>query len=134
MGRLSMVNDYALQKLKAAFFKLRQASVMAVDELHRDGVIQRFEFTFEAFWKAIRMILIIEGFECQGPRSCIKEGARRGFVVEGEILLDMLEDRNKMSHIYDESTANDIFERIKNTYIQVIETNIEIFINYLNKE
>lgn len=48
-----------------------------VDELDRDGVIKRFEFTFELFWKTIKMLLEYEGFDCAGPRSCIKEGAPR---------------------------------------------------------
>jgi hypothetical protein len=44
--------------------------------------------------------------------------------LEGEVLLDMLEDRNKTSHIYDEHTAEEIFERIKNEYVPVIASNI----------
>ncbi|MBF0564064.1 MAG: nucleotidyltransferase substrate binding protein [Nitrospirae bacterium] len=129
-----MGNEYTLQKLKRAFLKLNESVDKVVDELDRDGVIQRFEFTFELFWKALKSILAIEGFECAGPRSCIKEGARRGLASEGEILLDMLEDRNKASHIYDESTAVDIFGRIRDNYIKVIADNITLFENYLAGE
>ena len=118
---------YALGKLKTAFLRLKEAVEETVDELDRDGVIQRFEFTFELFWKTIKIILEYEGFYCTGPRSCIKEGARRGFLVDGEILLDMLEDRNKSSHIYDEQTASEIFERIKDCYVLVIDRNITLF-------
>jgi nucleotidyltransferase substrate binding protein (TIGR01987 family) len=125
---------YALGKLKIAFMRLKEAAEQAVDELDRDGVIQRFEFTFELFWKTIKIILEYEGFYCTGPRSCIKEGARRGFLVEGEILLDMLEDRNKTSHIYDEQTASEIFERIKGCYVQVMDRNITLFGDYWKKE
>lgn len=123
--------SYSLQKLKNAFSRLKEATEKAVDELDRDGVIQRFEFTFELFWKAIKILMEHEGFECAGPRSCIKEGARRGFLADGEMLLDMLEDRNKMSHIYDESTAKEIFERIKGEYMALIEKNIKVFEDYL---
>ncbi len=121
---------YSLERLKAAFFKLQESTEKAVDELDRDGVIQRFEFTFELFWKTIKILLAEEGFECAGPRSCIKEGARRGFLIDGEMLLDMLEDRNKMSHIYDELTAKEIFKRIKEDYVGLISRNIKIFENY----
>lgn len=121
---------YSLERLKAAFLKLQESTEKAVDELDRDGVIQRFEFTFELFWKTIKILLAEEGFECAGPRSCIKEGARRGFLVDGEMLLDMLEDRNKMSHIYDELTAKEIFKRIKEDYVGLISRNIKIFENY----
>ena len=126
--------DYALKKLTTAFQRLKESAKIAVDDLDRDGVIQRFEFTFELFWKTVKILMEYEGFECAGPRSCIKEGVRRGFLDDGELLLDMLEDRNKTSHIYDESTAKEIFERIKGQYVSLIEKNINNFKNYLSKE
>ncbi len=115
---------YALDKLETAFTRLEQAAGRVVDDLDRDGVIQRFEFTFELLWKTAKIFLEYEGFRCAGPRSCIKEGVRREILSEGEVLLDMLEDRNKTTHIYDEHTAEEIFERIKNRYVPVIASNI----------
>lgn len=115
---------YALNKFETAFARLEQATGRVVDDLDRDGVIQRFEFTFELLWKTVKIFLEYEGFRCVSPRSCIKEGARREILLEGEVLLDMLEDRNKASHIYDEHTAEEIFARIKNEYVPVIASNI----------
>jgi nucleotidyltransferase substrate binding protein (TIGR01987 family) len=131
---MSSEKTYSLEKLKKAFTKLRESTEKAVDELDRDGVIQRFEFTFELFWKAIKILLEQEGFGCAGPKSCIKEGARRGFLTDGEMLLDMLEDRNKASHIYDESTAIEIFQRIKQSYVSLMENNIKLFEQYISHE
>jgi nucleotidyltransferase substrate binding protein (TIGR01987 family) len=125
--------EYSLRKLQNAFLRLKESSERAVDELDRDGVIQRFEFTFELFWKTVKVILELEGFECAGPRSCIKEGARRGFLLEGEMLLDMLEDRNKASHIYDEPVTREIFERIRGKYVSLVEKNIMLFEDYLSR-
>ena len=55
---------YALGHLKTAFLRLKEAVEEAVDELDRDGVIQRFEFTFELLWKTIKVtleyVLVIE--------------------------------------------------------------------------
>jgi len=115
---------YALNKLETAFTRLEQAAGRAIDDLDRDGVIQRFEFTFELLWKTAKIFLEYEGFRCVSPRSCIKEGVRREILLEGEVLLDMLEDRNKTTHIYDEHTAKEIFERIKNEYVPVAASNI----------
>jgi nucleotidyltransferase substrate binding protein (TIGR01987 family) len=115
---------YALDKFETAFTRLENAAGRVVDDLDRDGVIQRFEFTFELLWKTAKIFLEYEGFRCVSPRSCLKEGVRREILVEGEVLLDMLEDRNKTSHIYDEHTAEEIFERIKNEYVPVIARNI----------
>lgn len=115
---------YALGKLEAAFAGLELGVARAIDDLDRDGTIQRFEFTFELLWKTTKMFLEYEGFQCAGPRSCLKEGVRRQILSDGETLLDMLEDRNQTTHIYDEHTAAEIFERIKNVYVPVIGENI----------
>lgn len=123
--------NYSLEKLQTAFSRLQESIQKASDELDRDGVIKRFEFTFELFWKTIKVLLEHEGFGCAGPRSCIKEGARRGFTADSEALLDMLEDRNKLSHIYDEAMAQAIFERIKGTYVALMERNIKLFEDYI---
>ena len=123
--------NYSLEKLQAAFSRLQESVQKVSDDLDRDGVIKRFEFTFELFWKTIKVLLEHEGFGCAGPRSCIKEGARRGFTAENEALLDMLEDRNKLSHIYDENMAQKIFERIKETYVALMEKNIKVFEEYV---
>ncbi len=116
---------YALNKFEKAFTRLEAAVEKVVDDLDRDGAIQRFEFTFELLWKTAKIFLEYEGFRCVSPRSCIKEGVRRGLLLEGEVLLDMMEDRNKTTHIYDEHTAEEIFERIKNEYVPVIASNIK---------
>jgi nucleotidyltransferase substrate binding protein (TIGR01987 family) len=123
--------NYSLEKLQAAFSRLQESVQKVSDELDRDGVIKRFEFTFELFWKTIKVLLEHEGFGCAGPRSCIKEGARRGFTAENDALLDMLEDRNKLSHIYDEAMAQAVYERIKGTYVTLMEKNIKVFEDYV---
>ena len=73
---------YALNKFETAFARLEQATGRVVDDLDRDGVIQRFEFTFELLWKTVKIFLEYEGFRCVSPRSCIKEGARREILLE----------------------------------------------------
>ncbi len=123
---------YSLEKLKKAFKKLDEAVKAASDELDRDGVIQRFEFTFEMFWKTIKIFLEYEGYRCAGPRTCVKEAARRGFLQDAEVALDMLEDRNRTSHIYNEATAEEIFNRIKENYVEVISRNIKLFEDYIS--
>ncbi|MBI4684864.1 MAG: hypothetical protein HY755_06670 [Nitrospirae bacterium] len=39
--------EYALKKLRTAAQRLKESTAKAVDELDRDGVIKRFEFTFK---------------------------------------------------------------------------------------
>lgn len=126
--------DLAVRKLKKAWKRLQESTGEASDALDRDGVIKRFEFTFELFWKTLKILLEYEGFRCTGPRSCIKEAFRRDLLKEGETALDMLEDRNRTSHLYDEATAKEIFERIRSTYAGLIGDCIREFENYLSGE
>ena len=110
-----------ITKFNKALERLKEAVAIARDELDRDGVIQRFEFTFEQFWKALKAVLKYQGIECYSPRDCIKKAFRYGLIEDDEIFLDMLEDRNLSSHTYDEKTAEEIFERIKNFYVKALE-------------
>ncbi len=107
-----------VEKFKKALKRLEEAVEKAQDELDRDGVIQRFEFTVELLWKTLKAILLYQGVECFSPRDCIKKAFRYGIIDDDEILLDMLEDRNLSSHVYDEATAEEIFNRIKNFYLK----------------
>jgi nucleotidyltransferase substrate binding protein (TIGR01987 family) len=100
--------------------KLVEGVEQVKDELDRDGVIQRFEFTFELFWKTLKLIIEFEGFNCQSPRSCIKEAFRHNIIVNDEIYLDMLESRNLSTHVYDEQTSTQLFERIKKQYAEIL--------------
>jgi len=100
--------------------RLKEAVEMAKDDLDKDGVIQRFEFTIELLWKALNVILAYQGIECYSPRSCVKEGFKANLIDDDEIILDMLEDRNKSSHIYSEVTSEEIFERIKRVYLSYL--------------
>ena len=44
-----------------------------------------------------------------------------GWVEEEKVFLNMIDDRNKTSHIYDKDTANEIFLRIKQDYLPAIK-------------
>lgn len=111
----------ALQRLRQAYERLAEGVAHTRDDLDRDGVVQRFEFTFELLWKTLKIWLEHMGVPCAGPRPCIKTAFRFGLVPDDEILLDMLEDRNRASHIYDEDMAQAIFEHISRVYVQVLE-------------
>ena len=66
-----------------ALGKLEEALEERGYALSLDGTIQRFEFTFETSWKALRKFLLIEGYECASARDCIKKAFQSGY-VEGE--------------------------------------------------
>lgn len=78
-----------------------------------DIAIKRFEFTYETAWKALKRFLDYLGFDRSSPRACVKEAFAQGTIENELIWLDMIESRNLTSHIYDESEAKDILEKLK---------------------
>ncbi len=82
----------------------------------RDAAIQRFEYTFETFWKVVKNYLDVqEGIICNSPKSCFKEAFKVGLLSEEETIkiLEMVDDINLTSHIYREEVAAEIYRRIR---------------------
>ncbi len=87
----------------------------------KDGVIQRFEFSYEICWKLIKYFLEYEGIEsAESPRSTFREAFSYGLIEDGDDWIDMLNDRNLTSHVYDEHIANEIYEKVKNKYFYML--------------
>ena len=92
------------------------------DDIVIDATIQRFEFTYELSWKLMKSYLEYTGnLEGSNPRAAIQESFKEGIITEGEIWLQMLQDRNLTSHTYDEGTAMKIYNNIKNEYSKLFE-------------
>jgi nucleotidyltransferase substrate binding protein (TIGR01987 family) len=115
------MNDDRLstEDFSAALSRLREGSAEdpAKTSLVIDGVIQRFEFTFEQSWKAMQTALRRQGFDCRSPRGCIKQAFQAGIIRDGNAWILMLEDRNKTSHLYDAREALAIFLKIRDKYV-----------------
>ena len=82
----------------------------------RDAAIQRFEYTFEAFWKYIKDYLRVkEGIVCNSPKSCFRELFSVGTITEDETvrILEMTDDRNMTSHTYKEKVAQIIYGKLQ---------------------
>ena len=89
------------------------------DDLLRDGLIQRFEFTFELAWKTIKDALEYLGLvdKTGSPRENIQLGFRHGIIEDGEKWIEIMLSRNLLSHLYDEKASRDIYNKIKSEYI-----------------
>jgi nucleotidyltransferase substrate binding protein (TIGR01987 family) len=86
-----------------------------------DGTIQRFEFSFELAWKLAKAVLNYNGIEVEIPRLVIKEAFKAKLIQDGQGWIDMLEDRNKTSHLYDEKEALKIYKKIKDSHFSLLE-------------
>jgi len=112
---------YSFIKLNEAVRRLNEGIKHTKDQLDRDGVIQRFEFTFELLWKTLKLFLLAEGINTNSPKEVFKETFRFGLFGDEKLFLDMLDDRNKTSHIYSEDVSKEIFDRIKKNYLTAIK-------------
>jgi len=119
------IPKYAFQELEKAFLKLKEGVASAQDELDKDGVIQRFEFSFEQLWKTLKIFLEHQGIIVKTPRDSFKESFRIDLIEDEETFFDMMEDRNRTSHIYDKEVSEEIFKKIKSSYVQAIEKVLE---------
>jgi len=114
MKRIEQVKS----SFRNALRRLEKAAKEAKSELEIDGAIQRFEFTFELFWKLLKVYLESEGIMCKSAKSCLKEAYQMGIVDKEDVSLKMLDDRNISVHLYDKEASREIFERIKKIYVR----------------
>ena len=85
------------------------------DVILRDALIQRFEYSTEAFWKYLKAYLQNEhNLSANSPREVIRTGLTAKLYSEemSQELLQMLDDRNLTSHTYVEELAESIAHRI----------------------
>ncbi|MEP9411515.1 MAG: nucleotidyltransferase substrate binding protein [Candidatus Brocadia sp.] len=77
-------------------------------DIYLDLVVKRFEFTYEMSWKCIKRYLDYIGIECHSPRGCFKEAFSQKIIADEAIWIDMIEQRNLSSHVYDEDEIKEI--------------------------
>ena len=105
--------------------RLQEAVAQPESSIVRDAVIQRFEFSFELVWKALKLFLERQGHECGGPRPTLKKAFADGLIAtpeEADLWLQMLEDRNLTSHAYDEALATRIYQHVVRDYSVLLGT------------
>lgn len=119
-----------LENLINANIRLSEAVIKFAqnqDDLFRDGLIQRFEFTYELAWKALKEYLESIGIVDQNsPKSVIKEAFAQKLIEDEHTWLLMLKDRNYTVHVYNEELARLIAERITTLYVHEFEKLIKI--------
>lgn len=111
------------QDLIKASNRLEEALTEGISDLAIDGVLHRFEFTFELAWKTMKDYLEYQGItgKIGSPREIIKEAFAAGIIEDGEIWIKMMLSRNELSHLYDEEASRQIYNNIKENYVSEIK-------------
>ena len=107
------------EDLNNAVKRLEDALQEETTDLIIDGILHRFEFSFELAWKTMKDYLEYQGVvnKIGSPREVIQEAFSTGLIENGETWINMMLSRNSLSHLYDEETSREIYEEIKTKYI-----------------
>lgn len=92
----------------------KQFGEVVVDGL-QNGMAQKFEYTMELCWKTIKVFLKQqEGLDELSPRKVIKSFYLQGYLDESAYiqLIQAIDDRNMLSHIYDKQDFLKILSRL----------------------
>lgn len=97
-------------------------SIDDFSELEQEGVIQRFEYTFELAWKTLQDLLIYKGYEFMtGPNGTLKMAFEDGLISDHERWRKMAKSRNTLSHVYDDEEVREIIMLIFSEYAPLLD-------------
>ena len=106
-----------------AFLLLREIidssdDICSFESIVKEGIIQRFEYTFELAWKTLKDKMIEDGLFIDkiSPKYVFKAAFQSKYIDRIDDWLDMTNDRNLMSHTYDFLKLDQFLIRLKTIY------------------
>ena len=115
------------ENFQKAFFLLREVienkEISQLSSLEKEGLAQRFIFTFELAWKTLRDKMQGDGIwiEKVSPRYILKLAYQNKYIKHIELWLEMISDRNLMSHNYDEANFNKLINNLFCKYYSILK-------------
>jgi nucleotidyltransferase substrate binding protein (TIGR01987 family) len=96
--------------LKKTLKSLEVSIAQPLNEFTRDSVIQRFEFTFELSWKALKKYLAADKpLDDDSVKGVLREAFQRKLISDLDQWFKFQKSRNLTSHTYNEDTAEDVY-------------------------
>jgi nucleotidyltransferase substrate binding protein (TIGR01987 family) len=110
----------AIETLETALRCSQMPSLVTLDknlpDVVRAAVIQHFEFTFELSWKILERLLGEklgrDTVKRMSHKMLFRTAAERSLLDDPKRWFDYLDARNKTSHTYNESVAEDVYEKV----------------------
>lgn len=118
LKKLSDAIDYVKNDLKAKDIDIEDKdSHNILEEIIKEGLIQRFEYTYEMSWNVMKDYALFQGIsDIAGSRDAIRYAFSSKLIDNGDLWMEMIKSRVKTTHTYNEETANEIFLKIINEY------------------
>ena len=110
--------ERALAQLRAA---ITAHQAIPENDLFVIALIKAYEFSFELSWKTLKDLLAWNGIDAKLPREVIKQAFATGLVEHGQLWIDMLEQRNLMTHTYDQARAAEATRLITDRYLAELQ-------------
>lgn len=109
----------ALASLKKALKSLTEACEAPITE-DRDkaGIIKNFEFVYELTWKTLKRKLEDEGQITTTPKDVIRKAFEFNYILDEELWLQIIKDRNLTVHTYDQDLADELIKEIKGPHLK----------------
>ena len=119
------------ENFEKAFLLLKELDEMdlpKMSQLEKEGMIQRFEYTFELAWKVLKDKMEEDGItlETISPKYAVRKAFEAKYIDDAETWLLMIGDRSQMSHTYNFSKFEEIILSIQNKYIEVLNNLYEL--------
>jgi nucleotidyltransferase substrate binding protein (TIGR01987 family) len=110
-----------LDSYNKAFKKMKEVvenkDYKNLSDLEQEGLIQRFEYTFELAWKVMKDLLQEEGYvDIKSPNDTLRQAFNDGYIKDNDKWRRMANARNITSHTYDENDAKEVIYGIYNDY------------------
>ncbi|NCT57192.1 MAG: nucleotidyltransferase [Legionella sp.] len=104
-------------QFEKALAQLQKSLNIPKNEYIRDAVIQRFEFTYELSWKALKAYLATQDMLVLSPKETLKVAYQQNLIQDANAWSELHFNRNLTTHTYDEQLAETIYDYLKNTGI-----------------
>ncbi len=109
---------HRLQNYHKAILSLKKwIDINDGSDMHRDALIQRFEYCTELAWKTIKKMFREHGEDDRMfPKELIRKAEQLWIIQHWAILIDCIDERNILSHNYSEERADESGEFIQEYY------------------
>lgn len=111
------------EKALALLKEVKTLDLLQLSLLEKEGVIQRFEYTLELARKTLKDKMEFDGLMIDriSPKVVLKEAYQNKYINHIEIWLQMINDRNLLSHTYDIKVFEEVILAIQSEYIKLLE-------------
>ena len=118
LKKLSEAIDYINKYLEQKEIGIEhEAQEEVLDEILKEGIIQRFGYTHELAWNVIKDFLSeIRDVKTYGSKDATREAFKAELIKDGDVWMEMIKSRNKTSHTYNEEIAQEIYMKILKEY------------------